>query len=288
MDLKSIMVPFGGDDDEDGALRTAFELAKVHNAHVEVWHVTPSPYNMSAISYPGPGVALMYSEELLQDLKNSYEESCANALNKFSRIAQEMDIEFIDDGVIPDHASASFHHVTGNADEIISQRSRLCDLSVISRATSEKNKIFSGIVYSALFDSARPVLLIPAGKSLNFKNTKVIIAWNNSIEASRAVAFSFPLLKNAKVLIWAGNRKNQKPAFGDGDLVRYLRLHGTEAEELLPNATTPESLLMTSKTSGAAMIVMGAYSHSRFRETILGGMTNFMLKNANIPVFMAH
>jgi len=288
MDLKSIMVPFSGGDGEEGALRTAFELGKAHNAHVEAWHVTPSPYNMSTVYYPGQGLEPIYSEKILQELKRSYEESSNNALHKFSMMAEEMGIEPVHDGVIPDHASASFHHEIGDADEIISLRSRLCDMSVISRATSEENKLFHGIVYSTLFDSARPVLLIPAGKSLNFSNTKIIIAWNNSLEAARAIAFSFPLLEHAKVLVWSDSRENQNPSSGSGDLLHYLRLHGTEAEELFPNATTPESLLMTAKTLGASMIVMGAYSHSRFRETILGGMTNFMLKNANIPVFLAH
>ncbi len=288
MDIKVIMVPFGGDDGEAGALRTALGLAKDHNAHVEAWHVTPSPYNMSTVFYPGQGLAPIYSEDLLAELKKSYEDSRYGALKKFSEITADMGVEQVDEGIMPDHASASFHHATGNADEIISSRCRLCDLTVISRATSEENPFFPGIVYSALFDSARPVLLIPAGKSLNLSNAKIIVAWNNSVEASRAVAFSFPFLEHAKVLIWSGEKDNQGSSSGDGDLLRYLRLHGTEAEELHPNAATPESLLMSAKTQGAAMIVMGAYSHSRFRETILGGMTNFMLRNANIPVLMAH
>ena len=286
MDLKVIMVPFGGDDSEIGAMRTAFALAKAHSAHVEVWHITPNPYNMSTLFYPGQGLEPIYSEDILLNLKNAYEESTNIALNKFSRVALEMGVE-LEDGIIPDYASASFHHMTGSADEIISMRSRLCDLAVISRATSEDNSLFHGIVYNALFESARPVLLIPPGKSLNLLPSKIIIAWNNSVESSRAVALSFPLLEQAKVWVWAGDRGNEHSA-SEGDILRYLKMHGTIAEELLPNATTPESLLMTAKTLGASMIVMGAYSHNRFRETILGGMTNFMLKNSTIPVFMAH
>lgn len=287
MDLKVIMVPFGGDDREAGALRTAFSLARMHNAHVEVWHVTPSPHNMLTVYYPGQGMEPIYSEEMLLQLKNSYEESSNNALYKFSRIANEMGIETVNDGAILHQPSASFHHMTGNADEIISMRSRLCDLIIISRA-SEENSLFHGLIYGALFDSARPVILIPAGKSLNLSPQKIIIAWNNSLEASRAVAFSFPLLEQAKVWIWGGDRENQNYFPGDGDLRHYLKLHDIEAEELLPNAATPESLLMSAKTLGASMIVMGAYSHNRFRETILGGMTHFMLKNATVPVLMAH
>ena len=163
------------------------------------------------------------------------------------------------------------------------------DLIVISRVRqARKSTFFRGIIHSVLFSSARPVLLIPAGKSLNFSNSKIIIAWNDSIEAARAVAFSFPFLEHSKAWIWANDKDNQSASSGDGRLLRYLRLHGAEAEELLPNATTPESLLMTAKTLGASMIVMGAYGHSRFRETMLGGMTSFMLKNANIPILMAH
>jgi nucleotide-binding universal stress UspA family protein len=288
MDLKVIMVPFGGDNSEVGALRTALELAKTHNAHVEAWHITPSPYSASTVFYPGQGLAPIYSEELLQELKRTYEVSRLDALKKFSEIVMEMGVEHIDDDALPNKASASFQHATGDAREIISARSRLCDLTVISRATNEENKFYKGIIYSALFDSARPVLLIPAGKSLDLSNTKIIVAWNNSIEAARAVAFSFPFLEHSKTWIWTSDKDNQRTSSGDGDLLHYLKMHGAEAEELLPNATTPESLLMSAKTLGASMIVMGAYSHNRFRETILGGMTNFMLKNANIPILMAH
>jgi nucleotide-binding universal stress UspA family protein len=288
MDLKVIMVPFGGGDRETGALRAALELARMHEAHVEAWHVTPSPYNSTTVFYPGQGLAPVYSESIMSELKQTYEDNRYDALKKFSEVTAKMGVEHTDEKAMPDRASASFRHATGSADEIISMRSRLCDLAVISRATSEESQFFQGIVYSALFDSARPVLLIPAGKSLNFSNAKIIVAWNNSIEAARAVAFSFPLLERAKVLIWSGETENQSPVFGNGDLLHYLKLHGVEAEELHPNANTPESLLMSAKTLGASMIVMGAYSHSRFRETILGGMTNFMLKNANIPVFLAH
>lgn len=287
MDLKVIIVPFGGDDGETGALRTALELARAHNAHVEAWHITPSPYNRSTVFYPGQGLAPIYSEELLSELKRSYETSRMEAQRKFSGIVAEMGIEDVEEA-LPNQVSASFRYATGNTAEIISERSRLSDLTVISRATADENKFFQGIVHSALFDSARPVLLIPAGKSLNFSNTKIIIAWNNSIEAARAVAFSFPFLEHSKIWIWASGKDNQKSSSGDGHLLHYLRLHGAEAEELFPNATTPESLLMSAKTLGASMIVMGAYGHSRFRETILGGMTSFMLKNANIPILMAH
>src|ERR1035437_4388877 len=120
MDLKVIMVPFGGGDGEGGALRTAFALAREHQAHVEVWHVSPSPYNMTTVFYPGQGLAPIYSEDLVAELKKTYEDSRMAALKKFSDIAKEMDVERIGEAEeMPAHASASFHHETGDADDII-------------------------------------------------------------------------------------------------------------------------------------------------------------------------
>ena len=126
MDLKVIIVPFGGDDSEAGALRTALELARAHNAHAEAWHVTPSPYNRSTVFYPGQGRAPIYSEELLSELKRSYEASRMEALRKFSEIVEEMGVEQVDKALL-NQASASFQYATGNAVEIISERSRLSD-----------------------------------------------------------------------------------------------------------------------------------------------------------------
>src|ERR1035437_9227282 len=114
MDLKVIMVPFSGGDGEGGALRTAFALAKAHQAHVEVWHVSPSPYNMTTVFYPGQGLAPIYSEDLLSELKKNYEDSKMAALKIFSDIAQEMDVERIDEAEeMPGPAPASFHPQTG-------------------------------------------------------------------------------------------------------------------------------------------------------------------------------
>jgi nucleotide-binding universal stress UspA family protein len=286
MDLKVIMVPFGGNEWETGALRTALELAKAHNAHVECWHVAPSPYDITTAFYSGQGLVPAYPEDIIFEVEKFGNITRDKALNEFSSIAAEMGVEPLDTKAPRNRPSASFHYETGDVGEILAARSRMCDLVIVSRATNEKNSFFKGIVDGILLDSARPVLLIPGGKAVNFTHAKVMIAWNNSLESARAVGFSFPFLEHSKAWVW--NEKDTQDNTTDGHLLNYLRMHGAEAEDLFPETKTPESLLKSANAMGASLIVMGAYEHNRIRETVLGGMTDFMLKNANIPLLMAH
>ena len=83
----------------------------------------------------------------------------------------------------------------------------------------------------------------------------------------------------------------QKSALTAADLADYLKYHNIEAKVLAnpeKASSLPESILHTAKSINADMIIMGAWSHSRMREYILGGVTEFMLRHADIPVFMAH
>lgn len=285
MDLKIIMVPFGGDDSETGALKTALDLAHTHLAHVEVWYISPNPYEMVTVFYPGYGIAPMYSEETVSELKTTYERARDAARQKFLTLIEEAGVGYVGASVdAPGRASASFHFATGSAHEIFPVHARLADLAVISRATSEKSEFFQDVVYSALFNSARPVLFVPAGSEASAPEGKSIVAWNGSAEASRAVAFSLPLLGGDKVWVWTESEKKSPPAESSaGNLLDYLKCHGISAEEI-----SSKNLLPEAKTLGASMIVMGAYGHSRFRETIMGGMTDYMIKHADIPVLMAH
>ncbi|MBT3765021.1 MAG: universal stress protein, partial [Rhodospirillales bacterium] len=138
----------------------------------------------------------------------------------------------------------------------------------------------------------RPVLVIPdlgIGDSIG---KKVLVAWDGSREAGRAVSDALDILARADEvhLFSAGDTKEQADKKLKG-LREYLSNHGIEAAEVLgvTGVKDPgEAMLDHVKHADLDMIVMGAYGHSRFREMILGGATRYVLEHTTVPIFMSH
>jgi len=138
--------------------------------------------------------------------------------------------------------------------------------------------------------TGRPVLLAPATMPRRL-GTSVAIAWNGSIEASNAVSSALPFITRAKtvtaITVLEGGGQDQNL---DG-LIAYLRWHGVRAKVSRARnrgGDVGKALTGAASRAKADLLVMGAYTHSRMREMILGGVTNHVLHSAKIPVLLAH
>jgi nucleotide-binding universal stress UspA family protein len=143
---------------------------------------------------------------------------------------------------------------------------------------------------AAVFGSGRATLVIP--EKLPFDMTDhIMIAWNGSLEASRAVLGAMPLLHLAnRVSIFT---EPQYYAGGDdsADLAEALSWHGVRAHAVVRPAngySTGAALIDAATKQEATLIVMGAYTHSRLRQSFLGGVTKHLLTHAPIPLLMSH
>lgn len=143
---------------------------------------------------------------------------------------------------------------------------------------------------AALSHTGRQVLLTPAVVPQALGD-RVLVAWNRSPQAGRAVAQAMPFLERAKHVSIFHVQTGAKPGPSPGRLRHYLGLHGVAAEisEIAPDhRTVGEQILDQAHDDGADLIVMGAYSKSRLRERLLGGVTQFVFSTADIPVLMTH
>jgi nucleotide-binding universal stress UspA family protein len=118
----------------------------------------------------------------------------------------------------------------------------------------------------------------------------VLVAWNGSVESARAIWAAIPLLSVAPRVAILSVLEDDKSADG-GKVVEYLAFHGVKAD-LLP-ATRKQSnvgaqILAEASALGAGLLVMGAYTRSRLRRMVFGGVTEHVLSNATIPAFMMH
>jgi nucleotide-binding universal stress UspA family protein len=170
---------------------------------------------------------------------------------------------------------------------------RLHDLTVLP--IPETDSFDRNHLQAVIFDSGRPTLLLPSGaghKQLLTLNT-VVVAWDFSREAARAVADALPILKLAKqvhILTVLGEKHIQTTA-RIGDLQKYLEAHAVRAvfeEAVLKDRKIGDCLASHVSEADADLLVMGAYGHSRFREFALGGATRAMIENAPVPLFLSH
>lgn len=178
---------------------------------------------------------------------------------------------------------------------LVAHRTRFSDLVVLPRPYGDgRSHDCEAITEAAMFEGDVPVLIQPDDTAFPDEINTVMVAWNESTEALRAVRSALPFLKQAEnVNIAIVDPPQHGPERSDpgGALSQMLSRHGVRPEVSVLSKTLPrvsDVLIRHAGDIDADMIVMGAYSHSRFRESILGGATRNMLELSRVPVLMAH
>ncbi|NVD39925.1 universal stress protein [Ensifer sp. HO-A22] len=180
------------------------------------------------------------------------------------------------------------------ADDEIGGRARYADLTLVGDGLIEDPELRSRVIDGALFQSARPVLIIPKGKAATLAPKKVVLAWDSGFEAARAAREALDILAGAdEVYVTmvdpsaSYGRNGEEPG---ADVAGYLVRHGISVDVLrLPSEgrSICEVLNRYAQDASVDLIVMGAYGHSRMRERVFGGVTQSMLETATVPVLMA-
>jgi nucleotide-binding universal stress UspA family protein len=175
-------------------------------------------------------------------------------------------------------------------DAFLGDYARAFDITVVGRPSARENHARLATVEAALFESGRPVLVVPPTVPRSLGRT-VIIAWNRSTETARTVAFAMPLLARAErvvVLEISGWGTGTTP----GDvLARSLRRHGINvaSQTIDDDRSGPgPAILAAAAAAGCDLLIKGAYTQSRIRQMIFGGATSHILARTELPVFMAH
>lgn len=180
---------------------------------------------------------------------------------------------------------------------LITGRARYADIAILGQA-DPKHPMFDALAPLAeriMLDCGRPVLIVPYEARIDAVGKRVLVAWNGSREAARAIADALPLLQSAervKVLavgaIAGADRDDDQPL---GRIVRHLEQHAIRAEGAHLNGREGDAadlILSEADDIGCDLLVMGGYGHSRTRERILGGVTRAVLQHMTVPVLMSH
>jgi nucleotide-binding universal stress UspA family protein len=181
---------------------------------------------------------------------------------------------------------------TSDAPDLLTREARLRDLTIVPAILEGTN--YRWYAESIVFGSGRPVLLLPQrSRTRELALDTVVIAWDGSRPAARAVADALPFLERAKKahILTVLNEKELGSESPAAELSKYLKRRGIDATPDCIDAADRRigEILSSYLTSNQAdLLVMGAYGHSRLREFILGGATRSMLSNPPLPILLSH
>jgi len=273
---KRIMVPLNGMDDAGQALRLAFDLGQRFEAEVIGLHAATE--TSSALPYMGESM----SGALLDNM--------VAALEKESAARQQAAQAALDEARQAVSGNGQLMVRKGAEDDMLAQYGRLADLVVVARGASDTALSESPTMQAAIMNTGRPVLVAPPERAGTVARN-IVVAWNGSAQAARALGAAMPLLSQADTvtLLQIDEGSGEGPPIEDA--VDYLAAHGCQAKALTQphgHGSIGDDLLLAAHNQGADLLVMGAYSHSRLREFVFGGVTRHVMETANLPVLMAH
>lgn len=181
--------------------------------------------------------------------------------------------------------------VSAEIPDVVAEMARLYDCTLLP-SSEEVGGFQVPIVEEVLFGSGRPLILIPSGDDVVCSLGYVVVAWDGSRPATRAVHDALPILREATavdILTITEEKPLDRLPTGQ-DLVRHLKAHEITAkyEEIrFSGKPVGEQIMNEAKRRGAGLLVMGAYGHSRVRQIIFGGATRTVLKDPRLPILLS-
>lgn len=291
MTYRTILAAASGGSASDGAIELACRLARRFGGHLEAFHVKPDPRDLFTYSTDAFGSAMSgdFVDRFVKD---------AESIAAATRAA--FDVAVARHQIVPSTApssgppdkiaaSAGWREEVGYAPTLVARRARFFDLAVLGRSERVVDQPYTDVVEQTLIQSGRPILLAPANPPKDIGGA-VVIGWNGSAEATRALGAALPFLASARAvaIVTIGERREESAAA----LIEYLGWHGVAARHrhVSPSegAGIGRQLLSAAQEEGADLLVMGGYGHVPWREFLFGGATREVVGASLLPLLLTH
>jgi nucleotide-binding universal stress UspA family protein len=222
--------------------------------------------------------------EVIESQEADDESAAQAAIKKFSEATRRS-------GISADPLTISASRA-GAADQF-ARMARRFDLAIVGQAQPETSTLEDAIRETTLFDSGRPLIIVPYIQTRPFKLDNVMVCWDGSRPAARAIGDAMPLLvKGGRVeIVIVTNERGKQDEIEGTDMGEHLARHGVKVDvHRIPRGSidVADALLSHAAGSGADFMVMGGYGHSRFREFVLGGVTHSIFRSMTVPALMSH
>lgn len=276
MQLKDIIVVAAGAD--TAALDLAQRLASDHDAHLACSAIGIMP---TMLLYNEFGAGAAYTAQLNEN--RAITERFWNQLGE-DLTKRDPKIEL------------RRHRTYGtNLESLVAAIARHADLAVVRAPTADEPQPYAQIIEAALLGSGRPVMVAPVDWKPGPVGRKMVIGWDASREAARAMHDALLLAaKDAEITIVTVDAKPGSLDHGDApglDIAAHLARHGLKVElrnEAGLGRSTHEVLTQIATDINADMMVLGGYRHSRLQQVLFGGVTRSLLRSVPLPLLLSH
>ena len=294
MSIKSILVPLNDSERSFNVLETGFVVARRFGAHVSAVHVQQNSALSEPFVYSNLTGAL--KEAVVRETAQVSERTASSVRGQFEAACAASGVRVVDNmlgtaGKTDTEVTASLEVVDGRSVDVLIERARLSDLTAIASPQLGENTIrqtpIGETLESIMLGSGRPVLIVPREWQAR-RCENAVIGWNDSVQASRALATTIPWLKMMQSVTVVLSRARAARA----DIVQgYLSTHGIDASVVVLNRgelDTGEALLERCREVSADFLVVGGYSRARPRQLLFGGVTRHIMKHTDIVTVMVH
>jgi len=288
MPIKIILVPIGGNKESLTALNRAFVVANRFGAHIKALHVMERMSEAVSFEFHLPA-------KLRGSVQAAAEQSALARADElragFETACRQANVTLSDKPTKGGGPSAGWHQEFGHVEDTLIRYARLSDLVTVQRPVSHegsgRRSPAGRAIEAMLCETGRPVLIEPPMAEVE-QFERVAIGWNESTEASRAIAMTLPWLIDMREVTILSSKKREA---GANALVEYLSWHGITSTVIFLNGkgdSAGEAILNVCAEEQAGFLVVGGFSHARARELLFGGVTRHLLTHSNIPTLMVH
>jgi nucleotide-binding universal stress UspA family protein len=286
MKLQDLVVVLDGSARTDAVLNVAIAVARRHDAHLTGFCPLEALFPLHL------GFALSGYPELtsLQEAANRLE---AQALEK----AQPIEADFREQ-LRRNDVRGDWQVATGPVGAAVADRARVADLLVLGQTDPDRPPppAASGLIEDALMNAGRPLLVVPYAGRFDAIGSNVLVGWNGTREAARAVHDALLLIEpTAKVTVLTvvpGRAAVPSEQVPGADIAEHLARHGLKVSTARTvtdgTISDTDALLAYVSDEGIDLLVVGGYGHSRARELVLGGVSRDLLRYMTVPVLMSH
>jgi hypothetical protein len=278
--MKTILVPVEPHNTVQSVLESALLLARKLDAHIEGFALRPAMGNIVTMD--------PVSSLTVVSLRDNDAEIAKQAQTIFESFMRDKGVPAQSGATVS--AGYSWLDAAPDGDDFVGSYGRVFDVTVLGRPGSGRQSPRMDTFEAALFESGRPVVLVPPAAPATIGDN-VLIAWNCSTEQARATAFAMPLLALAKRVTVCTIEGATVPGPTGEQITRCLQMNGLPAQAITisPGQRRPgEALLEKAAALGCDLLIKGAYTQSRLRQMIFGGTTQHIITNATLPVLLAN
>ena len=276
--VKDIVVNLTGGHPQDFAADYAISLAAAFGAHIAGVGFIYEPVIPGSVLGGVP-------TDLIEVQREENSKAAKAAIGRFEAAAKtagvSAEIRMLDASI-------------AGAADLFGRIARRFDIAVVGQAQREQGASEELLIEGALFGSGRPVVVVPYVHKEPVKLDRMLVCWDGSRPAARAIADALPFLRCAKAIeiVVVSAERDKSGEITGTNMRRHLARHGVEVEIKRITAgggvDVPNAILSHAADTGAEFMVLGGYGHSRLREFILGGVTRSILGAMTVPVLMSH